>query len=330
VTVPSAAPNPIALFIHLGGLGDFVLSLRVVQRVAAVHGDLKCHVIGHAERAALAVGRSPIVRAWSAEGIGLHRLRMPDAVVNETLARLLVSSEVVVNFLGGTHDAFDQRLQSTVSGRVYAIDLPLRPDWPGHVTDQWLRALANAGLSGDVGPPRLTPTGSDRFAGQRLLAEQRLSPDRPMVVIHPGSGGIAKCWPVEMFLELASRLSQADCQPVFLLGPAEMERWPTEKRAALSAWPVLPPLGLEAVVQVMACAHAYVGNDSGITHLAAAMGTPTIAIFGPTHARHWGPLGAHVTVLQGSGEERDPFAGVAINDVTQAVLAAAERRHSVG
>lgn len=321
LNVAAAESNPAALFIHLGGVGDFVLSLRVVQLVAQRYPQLSYQVVGHAERAALAVGRSPICRAWSAEQVGLHRLRAADAELGGHLAGLLRAARVVVSFLGAAEDLFHRRLAAETPGKLYSIDPRLRANWPGHVTEQWLRDLAEAGLEGEVGPPRLVPTDADLAAGLQRLAARVGSLDRPVVVLHPGSGSESKCWPVENYMELASCLRGAGCQPVFLLGPAEAERWPPSRFSGRFAASMLSGLDLEQAVQVLAAGRAYVGNDSGMTHLAAALGVATVAIFGPTRPQHWAPLGDRVRVFQGAGGSAGPFASVRVADIAQAVLA---------
>jgi ADP-heptose:LPS heptosyltransferase len=107
--------------------------------------------------------------------------------------------------------------------------------------------------------------------------------DATRVILHPGSGGAAKVWP--RFTELAEALPDA----TILLGPCE-QRLPTRN-------PVLESLSLEVVAGHLRNCRVFVGNDSGITHIAAYWGTPTVALFGPTDPRVWGPLGRRVRVL---------------------------------
>ena len=129
------------------------------------------------------------------------------------------------------------------------------------------------------------------------------------LVIHPGSGGVAKCWPPDRFAALIARLAPQsgpcpqgpDSPPgptrqrrTTLVGEAEVDRWP---RATLDALHATPVLDLPTLHATLATATAFLGNDSGPTHLAAAMGVPTVALFGPSDPLQWSPLGARVTVL---------------------------------
>jgi heptosyltransferase-3 len=106
--------------------------------------------------------------------------------------------------------------------------------------------------------------------------------DGGFVVIHPFSGSARKCWPLDRYQELARRLEI----PVrWCAGPEDS--LPDAVRIAdlyeLACW--------------LATARVYIGNDSGITHLAAAVGTPVVVLFGPTDPRIWAPRGDQIRVI---------------------------------
>ncbi len=111
-------------------------------------------------------------------------------------------------------------------------------------------------------------------------------------VIHPGSGSPLKCWPLDRFLNVAVRLSASGLRGVLVTGAAD-ERLEADLRAAVLpagwAWRARPPL--MELAGLLAGAALYIGNDSGVTHLAAACGTPTAAIFRSEHAKLWRPYG---------------------------------------
>ena len=113
------------------------------------------------------------------------------------------------------------------------------------------------------------------------------------VVIHPGSGGRRKNWPLEWYENVSARLLADGYRVAWILGPAEVELCVPDQ---------VPCIRCESLVdlaaQLAACT-LYLGNDSGITHLAASVGCPVIALFGPTNSRVWAPLGEHVTILCG-------------------------------
>jgi len=106
------------------------------------------------------------------------------------------------------------------------------------------------------------------------------------VIIQPGSGSPDKCWP--WFEALSDRIPDV----TMLIGPCE--------EGFQSRYPRLEGLTLSDVAEEIRRCRAFIGNDSGITHLAAYWGCPTIALFGPTDPRLWGPVGRRVKVLRKS------------------------------
>jgi ADP-heptose:LPS heptosyltransferase len=122
------------------------------------------------------------------------------------------------------------------------------------------------------------------------------------VAIHPGSGAVQKCWPISHFATVIERLWEQNRPVLLLVGPADTERV-DDLLQQLSSPPTpamfkiltnAPLLKVASQLQQCMC---YLGNDSGITHLAAMLSVPTIAIFGPTDPAIWRPLGPFVKVI---------------------------------
>ena len=111
------------------------------------------------------------------------------------------------------------------------------------------------------------------------------------VTIHPGSGSIRKNWPLERFYAVADELRKEEYSIVWIAGPAEEEwRFPAGDVLVKER-----PLPVIAALFSRSC--LYIGNDSGITHLAAAVGCPAIAIFGSSDPAVWSPRGERVKVV---------------------------------
>ncbi|MFN0137789.1 MAG: glycosyltransferase family 9 protein, partial [Phycisphaerae bacterium] len=138
------------------------------------------------------------------------------------------------------------------------------------------------------------------------------------VLIHPGSGGVSKCWSVAGFVAVASELARRGVAVRFAIGPAERERWSGETVARFADVAAVETLeSIDDFARSVACADAYLGNDSGPTHLAEWLGKPTLALFGPTDVRIWRPLGDRATWLQG-----DPAVDAATWGIQPARIAA--------
>ncbi len=159
----------------------------------------------------------------------------------------------------------------------------------------------------------------------------------PIVTLSPGAVGAGKAWPVAYYAGLARALT-ADGASVWVLGgPAESEAARLIAETAGRGVRDLTGTDLRNAILALAAADVSVTNDSGLMHVSAALGTPTVAIFGPTSPWHWKPLNPVSAILEPPGEEaarlkaRDignpavahrSTAGVAVDSVLAAVRAA--------
>ncbi len=165
-------------------------------------------------------------------------------------------------------------------------------------------AYRMAQLSGDArspAPPALSLSRKFPDDAQPLLAEADLTDDRLLVAVHPGSGGMKKCWPLERYFELVPGLAR-DFHPVFLFfsGPAEGQDLKKQiDRFSRGRDDVIHVADgrLRTAAFLLSRCSLYVGNDSGFSHLAAATGCRVLALFGPTNPTVWRPLGSRVEVV---------------------------------
>jgi ADP-heptose:LPS heptosyltransferase len=142
-------------------------------------------------------------------------------------------------------------------------------------------------------------------------------PSFPRIAIHLGSGSTRKNWPTESWVHLASEIEKLASELIVVTGQADrrlteafLERFRSPKVKVCDSLP-LPALATE-----LRHCRLFVGNDSGVPHLAAAVGTRTVALFGPTDPAIWRPLGAHVTVVQ---SRNGTMQGIEFDEVLQAV-----------
>jgi ADP-heptose:LPS heptosyltransferase len=125
------------------------------------------------------------------------------------------------------------------------------------------------------------------------------SEESPQIALHPGGGAysLARRWPASRFVELANALSAEFGATITLLGGAEERALQTEILDALGRPPWASALPGEVsprrLAEILGASHLFIGNDSLPMHLAAAAGTPIVAIFGPSNAQAWGPYLPH-------------------------------------
>ena len=279
--------RPTILAIHGGALGDVILLGQFAAALAGGGGSVRL-------LARAAIGELLAGLGAADEAIDFDALPLGELFTGEPgrLGEMLGTCDVLVSCFGSA--AARRRLtELTRPGR--AIFPPVRPpgDYPGHLLDLWAEL---AGLEA-VPPPAWAVPDDWRQQARRALADAGVEGE--YVLVHPGSGSRDKCWPLERFVELARSLpSHGLAGGVFVVGPAELDWWPDERINALRAEvPLLVSPPLPVLAALCAGAGAYLGNDSGPTHLAAAVAAPTIAMFGPTKATHFAPRGRAVRIL---------------------------------
>ena len=119
----------------------------------------------------------------------------------------------------------------------------------------------------------------------------------PAAVLHPGSGGVRKRWPLERFLEVARNLSALGRKGALVFGPAEEELAGEPARPDLPAgWTAIVRPPIEDLAGRLSRCALYLGNDSGITHLAASVGAPVVALFRDEYIGAWRPFGRSVVL----------------------------------
>jgi ADP-heptose:LPS heptosyltransferase len=233
--------------------------------------------------------------------------------------------------LAGTHTITHRRLAELAPAALYSVDPRPQDGAARHITQQWQTQLEQQGL---LVPKCIHQRPAHRGLGVPDVLRQRgrelcgtcgntaLGGESAAVVIHPGSGGRPKCWPLSAFVAVARRLKQAQRAAVcFVLGPVEAETWPAREVESLSEqFAVLRCPSADELIAVLAGARVLIGNDAGPTHLAALLGTPTVTIFGPTSASVWRPLGVHAHVITGDPQTQPETWGIQPEQVVSLAL----------
>jgi len=121
-----------------------------------------------------------------------------------------------------------------------------------------------------------------------------------IIIICPGAGSIKKRWLQSGFIKIAETLRARDWSPEFLLGPAEEDMARELSARSQNLFKITTPQDLTALAAYLQTGHGYIGNDSAVSHLAAFLQVPTVAIFGPSDPCRWRPIGPKVAIVGSS------------------------------
>jgi len=146
---------------------------------------------------------------------------------------------------------------------------------------------------------KVSPEEVESWCTQRDLANE----SRPIITLSPGAVGAGKAWPITHYAELARALTKDGASVWVLGGPNESSLATQITAAAGSHVCDLTSADLRNAILALAAADISVTNDSGLMHVSAALGTPTVAIFGPTSPWHWKPLNPIAAILEPPGDE---------------------------
>lgn len=176
-----------------------------------------------------------------------------------------------------------------------------KPDRTQHIIEHEREFLTRLGLPGYEPEFAFPPTSSEEGELRRWLGEQGVQPER-MVLVHPTSRWLFKCWHDDRVAGLVDWLSAQGWQPVLSCGPGADELARARAIAALLTRPVpcrLGDLSLRQLAALLRQARFFFGMDSAPMHLAAAVGTPAVVLFGPSQVARWRPYGSRHVVLAG-------------------------------
>lgn len=313
------------LIMHGGALGDLLLTLQLARHLAGVTVASTLQLVSRTDPGDLSTCRPSIVRR-PPEGLGLHWLYAEGDDPSSERLQELVARRQVLNALGGVDSVVHRRLLRLHARAVFSFDPRPDPGVDTRITTQWQRELEEQGLSfrqgscENHGSSTLSVPDGVRDRGRKQLTA--IGAGGQPVLVHPGSGGWAKCWPLRCFLDVARRLRAQGLDLCFVTGPVEVERWAADDLEAIRGeFPLLKSPGPDELLSVLTAARTLISNDAGPAHLAALLGTPTVTVFGPTSATVWGPLGRCARIIVGEPDRRPDDWGVDPQQVVDAALA---------
>jgi len=276
-----------------GALGDFLLALPALSALRALFPESRIDLLGNPLWLPLAAECTALDRVLSVDDVPIHQGFTDSLRAEAALPRFLAGYDLLLSWFGDREGTWKRNLERVAPGKAHVFPSHKAHGFPGHASDYYLHTLRAAGF----GAP--APAPDPPWPAERCWKP----PSRPaaggLLCIHPGSGSVRKNWPPERFLAVAEALHERGGMAVrILLGPAEANQRAFWRERGGTRFDVRTDPPLLDLFRSLAGAALYLGNDSGVTHLAASLGVPTVALFGPTDPGRWAPRGPRVRVLR--------------------------------
>lgn len=320
-----------------GALGDFILTLPAItalrQRWPLAHIEL----VGHPCYANLGLTAKLITKVRSFDDARLALYFQNAESLPEDEKKYVRSFDLIVSFLHDPDGVLLSQLKNAGAKDIIAASPIIEK---GHAADHFLKAAKNV-VGGKFGQTVAAKTWPHFIkCGHRAVlpeeqfllkwplvlkekARRRLSAEigeKKAIIIHPGSGSPAKNWPAEKFAALAKKIrKETDFEPLIIGGEADTK--PTAvMHSLLPGFHFFDNLSLVDIASLISISVGFAGNDSGITHLAAALGIPVVALFGPTDPAIWAPHGKNVFVIKSKSATTKSLAGITVKEVFQKII----------
>lgn len=290
------------LAIKLRYLGDVLLATPALRALKAAYPTARLSVLVNRGTDAVLRGNEDVDEIIPLDRGSIYeqtrfvwqmRRRRFDTVVDLTDG----DRAAILTWITGARVRIGFNAEERWTGRCYTA--VVRPEAGAHRIERDLAALVPLGAAAQSAVPRLRLTPEDDAKADRLAGQLGLARDRSWVVIQPGARYWFKAWPPERFAELADRLNgRFGCQILVGGSPEEEPLARSVVRQAKS--PLLTIAGrtdVRTLAALLKQAALFVGNDTGAMHIAAAVGTPLVALFGPSNPKEWGPRGGPSEVI---------------------------------
>ena len=285
--------SPRILAIRGGAIGDFILTLPALRLLRENFAQCRLEILGYPHIAALAQRCGPTEERTYADAV--HSIEYGPLAgffarrgdLDPALCEFFAGYQQVVSWLFDPDGIFEANIRRAGVKNYLSAYTKVTADH--HASAQLARGLESMALFLDAPPAAvLRPTADILAQADAWLAGVGLQ--QGFTAIHPGSGSPRKNWPLAHWQAFAERMQSG----ILIIGgeadAAQLGVFPEHPRAQNLPLPLL--------AGILARCGAYFGHDTGISHLAAAVGAKATLLFGPTPAAVWAPLGDHVRIIE--------------------------------
>jgi glycosyl transferase family 9 (putative heptosyltransferase) len=295
------APPLETLVVHPGALGDVLQAVPALGALGRLGHRLS--FAGQPRIGELLEGSGLVLAATSFDTFGFEALFVENPPPPRLLSRLQRFRRVV-SWFGSKDDVYRRHLGALVPESIVAAPVP-DSDSPRTVWEHLVDTLGPWGVTMPTELHHLPTAERWRIAARTALMAAGADLDRPLLVAHPGAGAPWKQAPAARFARaLESMAAHGGFDIVVHQGPADGRA--VEALLSTLAAPVIRLVepSLTELAGALALASAYIGSDSGVSHLAASVGTPSVILYPPETLRRWAPWSSSAVPL-GVGAEGD-------------------------
>ena len=275
------------LIIHQGALGDIVSIFPAIVRLREKF--CRIDIICKKSIGELASFLNLTDKFYSVDAAFFSSIYSEKA--DPVAAEILHSYDEILLF------SYSQELERGIRG-IFQKNIHRIPPRPCahsdiHILNHILKYLAESRLIHDPAPP-----GNDYYALPAEHEETDSQYDGTTIILHPGSGSMRKNWPVSNFIATFEMLGTAGMHPEIILGPAEQSLFEICAKNLNTDSRIHMISDLFTLMRILKQSGGFIGNDSGVSHLAGFLGIPAVVIFGPSNPKRWKPFGPSVEVLR--------------------------------
>jgi heptosyltransferase-2 len=282
--LPSFSPAPDILAVRFSAIGDILLTTPLLRAIRAAQPGARITVLTKARFAPLLSHNphvSEVIGIEPGEGIGAVAARIRGVRYTHLLdLHGTLRSRLLRRLVPGPWSEY--RKQRLARAMLILAKRDLYADAPP-MAERYFEAAEPLGVAPDGGPPDFfLAEAADARAGARL-EQLGLGRDRPLVAMAPGAAHATKRWPADAWTALARRVAATGADVALLGGPGDVAaaEWVAE-RAGVSVASLAGALGLQETGAVIRRSEVLVSGDTGVMHMATGVGTPVVALFGPT------------------------------------------------
>ena len=334
--------KPRILVIRGGAIGDFVLTLPAIRMLRQTLPHCHLEILGYRHIAELALHGGPEPGTTYADAVRnieygpMAAFFARNGQLAPDLCTYFAGFQQVVSWLFDPDGIFAANLERAGVRNFLGVHEKITDHQ--HASVQLARGLERMAIFLDENATRLFPNETTTNAAAEWLAAVAATPSsqnvpatprrvrpathheptakndaRPLVALHPGSGSPRKNWPAGNWQRLGDRIASGGARLLLIGGEADDSALEILARSLSVHAPLIARnLPLPTLAALLARCTAYFGHDTGISHIAAATGTPSTLLFGPTDPSVWAPLGEHIRIIRAPAGDLDNLAPDAI------------------